>query len=464
MLVHTKGVDDEIESVYNDILKEFACIREGHPFVVSEHSEEKIIDWLDDNDPEEQQFGFINNKYSLTDLLRFIGDVEESWAFQTRSTRHILHHYHDDITRFADESGIEADELIKWLIGKEIGRIKDELSAQDKADLAWDRGDGFNFICTGRVFISVIQKKAEDPEQELMNKLCESLYQMNASPMQLLMAKMRHELDEKGIEQASGIVTNQYAQAGWLYNLLQYSSSDPFEHDKAIDLHWEQISRSTKNDLRQFSMKLVKALKPEDNDSSRKAVEKFFKNSFGDEDLIWGHLNAYRCSMPVSSSNLTTGTILDIDGEYWVCLSPACDLVPGQKSSWSDRIGKENLAFKAVLLSSEELKTANKGAHKGKHIFLEEGDKVIALSFAAGENPKWDTFYARSKGKLSEDKTLELIYLRRQYQSDTNLCLQQTKAKVVAELRYEYALNLLQRLGNSQTRVGLDFKSKEVFS
>ena len=31
------------------------------------------------------------------------------------------------------------------------------------------------------------------------------------------------------------------------------------------------------------------------------------------------------------------------------------------------------------------------------------------------------------------------------------------EAKIVAELRYEYALNLLGRLGVSKSRVGLDF-------
>jgi hypothetical protein len=37
------------------------------------------------------------------------------------------------------------------------------------------------------------------------------------------------------------------------------------------------------------------------------------------------------------------------------------------------------------------------------------------------------------------------------------LVMRKYQAQVVAQLRYEYALNLMQRLGTSMTRVGLDF-------
>ncbi|WP_205930622.1 hypothetical protein, partial [Pseudomonas viridiflava] len=40
---------------------------------------------------------------------------------------------------------------------------------------------------------------------------------------------------------------------------------------------------------------------------------------------------------------------------------------------------------------------------------------------------------------------------------DTGLTFNEQKCEVVAQLRYEYALNLLQKLGGHLSRVGLDF-------
>lgn len=463
VLVHTKGVSNDIETVYDEILKEFVCIGEGHPFCVSDQQEDDIETWLDDNDLDRERFGFIDNQYDLKQILRFLEVVNEASATQTRSSKHLLHRVHDDIKALSDESGVQAETIVRWLVGEQIKRAKKDLAAQDQPDLVWDWDyeNGVNFIATGRVFISVMQKKVD--EQELIDRLCQSLYKLDASPMHLLMAKIRHEMDERGFEQANNIMANQYAQAGWLYNLLKKSHENPLEHDKAIDLHWEQIAVASKGRLRAFSEKLVQSLQAEDKGQPKEAVKRFFNCNSQDTDVILGHLNAFSCSMPVSTRHLTTGTILEIDGDYWICLSPACDLVPGQKNSWKDRIGEDNIAFKAVQLKKEKLKTANNHAHKNEHIFFSLNEEVKAFCFAEG-SPIWDTFYAKNKGLLSDDHVVELVFLREQQKSySSNLSLQLSKARVVAELRYEYALNLLQRLGANQTRVGLDFTKKEGF-
>ena len=50
------------------------------------------------------------------------------------------------------------------------------------------------------------------------------------------------------------------------------------------------------------------------------------------------------------------------------------------------------------------------------------------------------------------------ISLRRIDSQQEQLVVLETSAQVVAHLRYEYALNLLQRLAVSLSRVGLDFQ------
>jgi hypothetical protein len=284
------------------------------------------------------------------------------------------------------------------------------------------------------------------------------------------MAKMRYEIDERGLEQANSIISNRYAQAGWLYTLLKSSLDSPIEHDKAIDLHWEQLVRASKNELREFSKKLVRAAGISSDDDYRKFVKRFFSECINDADSALKELNAFSCSIPVVNQHLTTGSIFSIKGEVWVCLSPACDLVPGQRAKqWEDRVGESYLVFKAVKLRKEKkISTANADANKNGHIYLSRDGKVDAYYLARdGENPLWDTFYANNQGRFSENNTLSLTCLREPKpcevtgnQNIARLELTEIEVTVFAELRYEYALNFLQRLGANQTRVGLGFTDK----
>jgi hypothetical protein len=296
------------------------------------------------------------------------------------------------------------------------------------------------------------------------------------------MAKIRHEIDERGLEQAQSILLNRPAQAGWLFSLLS-NEQDTLAHDKAIDLHWEQLGRASKSTLREFSARLVSALLTEDRSD---IVKRFFGDCIENVDLSCGHLNAFTCSMPVIGKHLNTGTVFSIDDELWVCLTPACDLVPGQKiGQWKTRIGGHYLPFKAVRLYKANLSEANEGAYGNEYIYLNFGVLSEPQAFAFTKkvdatrraNPEWDTFYATNQGRFTGDNMIGLALVRETEVSETEvretevsetevsetevtLRIKKVEAKVIAELRYEYALNLLQRFGANQTRVGLDFIEK----
>ncbi len=70
----------------------------------------------------------------------------------------------------------------------------------------------------------------------------------------------------------------------------------------------------------------------------------------------------------------------------------------------------------------------------------------------------WDTFFANDQGRFSDSNEIGLACVR---EFEESLQLVSLDTEIVAELRYEYALNLLQRLGANQTRVGLDFVQKD---
>jgi len=468
VLVHTNGVDADIKNVFEEILNDFYTV-DHDIFSTLSDKEQDIETWCDEN-VESYRWLDRKNTYSVIDIVEFIcfGKLKKY-----KLPENIFNSFSDEIAEISKKLPSVKD------IGFSIGdlilyRLREAIADNDMSlgsirdDLAWKwKDDSLNYISTGKVFISVVRKTSGDPEEQLYTALRESLNHFNASPMHLLMAKIRHEIDERGLEQAQSILLNRSAQAGWLYSLLS-NEQDSLAHDKAIDLHWEQLGRASKSSLREFSARLVSALLTEDKND---VVKRFFEDCIENVDLSCGHLNAFTCSMPVISQHLNTGTVFSIDDELWVCLTPACDLVPGQKiGQWKTRIGSDYLPFKAVKLYKAKLNEANEGAYGSEYIYLSSSalSEPKAFSFTKKvdstrrANPEWDTFYASKQGVFSEDNTIGLALVRETEINETEatLSIKNVEAKVVAELRYEYALNLLQRFGTNQTRVGLDFIEK----
>jgi hypothetical protein len=187
-----------------------------------------------------------------------------------------------------------------------------------------------------------------------------------------------------------------------------------------------------------------------------------------------------------------------MNNKYWLCLTPICDLVPGQKaadykngqeldetsgympltlvqlydakSAW---IQTRDSMVKALgveeanlpkLSKAEELEQILSYATRNNLMFVKldsESNDISYLSFTVGidgkANPKAVDYLAGNNGIFDKaEKTLELYYTS-VVDGGNEPVIEKSEAKVVAELRYEYALNLLGRLGFAKARVGLDF-------
>ena len=159
--------------------------------------------------------------------------------------------------------------------------------------------------------------------------------------------------------------------------------------------------------------------------------------------------------------HLTTGHVFSIsDDEYWLCLSPACDMVPSQISSWSsDAFGKQRLPFIAIKLQAISCATLLRNIHSNRFVALQFGEKMRCFCFNEpsrdGSAPHWQVLYAENQGQFNGDDLR--FFVSQIVKGRTRLVCRRHKAIVVSQLRYEYALNLIQKLGISLTRIGLDF-------
>ncbi|UMO89139.1 response regulator receiver domain [Pectobacterium sp. PL64] len=456
ILVHTKGYAGDIKNVFVEILSNLVVIDADNPFIPSEDTNTRMNDWLDENN-DGMAYPWVGGSIDFLSILRAYTSHNSEALTDIHNEQHVMYGFLSQINEISTEAGIEVNELLKW---KFYDLLKDAVKFEKQvgSDLVWEWDDESNFISTGKTFISVIRKSSDDPAEELVGSLHAALVKRNASPMHLLMAKMRYELDERGIEQACNIINNRPAQAGWLFNLLEQADNDS-AHDKAINLHWEQLATASRLELRDFSKRLIKAASCTTSLENRDFVKGFFSECMADKDKTLGLLNAYSCSMSVNNNHLRTGTILKIGDDKWVCVTPACDMVPGQRvNQWQSRIGDTYLAFKAVKLEAVAIKEANKNANRNDYLFLNENNTPLAYSLGK-DNIVWDTFFATEQGYYKEGQSI-ILYAAREEEKENikTLVMKDVNAVAIAELRYEYALNILHKFGASQTRVGLDFQ------
>lgn len=456
ILVHTKGYAGDIKNVFVEILSSLIVLDADSALIPLEETNVRMDYWLDENN-EGADYSWIDASIDFLSILRDYTSKKDEEFVDLGNEQHVMYGFLSQINDISKETGIVVDELIKWKYHDLLKKIV-RFDRNARSDLVWGWGDDSNFISTGKTFISVIRKSSDDPAEKLIDSLQEALVKRNASPMHLLMAKMRYELDENGIEQACNIINNRPAQAGWLFNLMAQAGNDS-AHDKAINLHWEQLATASRLTLRDFSKRIIRAAGCESPSQNRAFVEGFFSECMADKDTTLGLLNAYSCSMNVNNNHLRTGTILKIGDDKWVCVTPACDMVPGQRvKQWQSRIGDTYLAFKAVKLESVAIREANKNANRNDFIFLNENNNPVAYSLGK-DNIVWDTFFATEQGYYKDGQLITLYAAREEVKDNSKtLIMKDVDAIAIAELRYEYALNILHKFGASQTRVGLDFQ------
>lgn len=347
--------------------------------------------------------------------------------------------------------------------------LKSKLAEENLGRISWDLGgqSEVNWIRTDRLFVTVVSK-TEEPST-LPDKLLSALTRWNPEPHRLLMSKMRAELDERGVLAEGTVLDNHHLQVGWLQ---EYLTENIYERQwkvhSTINRHWEGLGDSIRGGVTEFAERLASYLHQE---GGLAIIDKWYPSSITSE--VKSYLNSYVSSkVGVEGAYLTTGHVIKLAGNvrescFWLCLSPACDLVPGQKSSgWSKRLG-EHTPFMAVELFPVKADDALKSAFAGNHLFLKIDNGLRCFSFTppfsskddpAGEktsNPKWEQMFVGDQGRFEAGTTH--ITIARAMGRDGILSFHNCAAQVVAHLRYEYALNLLGRLGANLSRVGLDF-------
>ncbi|MFM0019945.1 response regulator receiver domain [Paraburkholderia azotifigens] len=455
VIVYTKGENGSIQTVFRQIA---IGLTHADPTLLLEEKPQRMVDdviaelELEDPDIVDRLLDLVSNQAYL--LVRQTGNARalSQLADWTAISQLLGQH--------AAASTINDALWSRWLIEKKQERIVGQFSPVDLGKLAMSEwNNDFNWLRTDRLFVTVVSKTHHP--HELPVKLLTAIRDWCPSPHQLLMAKMRAQMDERGVLAESGVLRDRLLQAGWMQELFDGAEADKKQTLKnTVDRHWEALGDNLRADIDLFAGELAKHL---DELGRDQVFEKFVRIDWDENEAsILKRMNSYaNLKSTFEHSHLMTGHLLKFaNGELWACLSPACDLMPGQKQGgWFGRLG-DHMPFMAVLLHKVRDEVALPSANQNIFIFRAGGGDEGCYSFCPGgkiqSNPHWEQMFAANNGRFSD--STGTISVGRLAQGPNGMEFQNGTAQVIGQLRYEYALNLLQRLGTNFSRVGLDFR------
>jgi hypothetical protein len=364
---------------------------------------------------------------------------------------------------------VDTSHLFLWLLDQYHSELQRQM-ADKGGKVTREFSEAVNWIRTERIFVTVVSKR-HNP-RELEDKLLAALVASRPTPYQLLLSRMRAEVDERGGVAEAEIVNDEYTQAGWLSELFKV---DSFNQKRllasTVSRNWESLADRLSSNIEAFTSRLTRNVVQR---GEKDVLKEYFPSSVrGAKEKSTSHANCFISTKPLDHSHLTTGHVYRIStvgeggaasGEYWVCLSPACDLIPGQRTKgWYGRLGNA-MPFLAVQLHVVSLKTALDRATDNVSLFIHTGKDVETFSFCPGGNPHaspyWEQMFAADLGKFAPHSP-NTFEVQRIAEVEGTLRLASRTATIVAQLRYEYALNLLQRLADALSKIGLSFRGKD---
>ena len=449
VVVHT---GESLDKAYRDIILGLLGPLETN---LSDEERETVDQLIADReDAEEEILGALHQAVTINQYLharlhpdtylRTMGKKEQPYAV---------------FSGLADEAGWDNDSrklVLRRLLADAETQVRALLNDSSAAGLKWSKSS-VKWVKAESVFIAFSNKSDHD---DLFAELQTALEAWNPAPSRLFMAKLRAEMDEYGVVAQTEALERQHALAHWYARLLRSKGDERrWLIAESVGRHSDQLLNTILRRVETFASGLIDAeAKAAGEDIDARCQQHFSVDLSKKQSKKRAERehNAFVSSKAPEGWHLTTGHVFTVDGDYWICLSPACDLVPGQGATRNADFGGR-LPFMAVKLHP----VAADGDHdvnSNLYLFLTLEGEVKKFCFnSQGKDataPIWRTFYAERRGLLDKDFNFQLSVVAA---GSRRLVATVHRSQVIAQLRYEYALNLLQKLGVSMTRIGLDF-------
>jgi hypothetical protein len=410
----------------------------------------------------------IQHSKDQTEVDAFLSDYEAELAEVPYESRKNIFH-------FAAQKSID------------IFKGQNEFTGEFRA-LVSDHSSRFVWIKTNRLFIAVVSKQNVEPAS-IKDALLHAIEDWNPTCHRLLLSKIKHELDDNGQSFEDELLSCGYTNAGWLQQFAHNQDGSQLTVSRLMDGLIQSLKQS--DVLNSYSSDLKSYIHQNGLDQVVGRESRGFDDIHTEQGKINinKRLNAYIGTKRVEGMHLMTGHVIKwekagVEPELLLCLTPACDLVPDRID---DRGWKTDIAPYLPVITirlhktpKEKEKNALKEITKNPTIVLQvNGNTEVYSAAKSGKSVFHEQVFAKDQGSIFETEGLRFVHIHRtvlevqkaldgEQKADSqpegvgianpqNLLNISQKCEVVAQLRYEYALNLLQRLGQDLTRIGLDF-------
>ena len=371
-----------------------------------------------------------------------------------------------DITDQVNWNENQCKTVLLYLLKEVENKHKESMYRGTKhlGELTWvsdTSGGKKRWIKSDSVFV-VFSKKSN--EGDLFSELEEALIQWGPRPSRMIQTRIRAEMDEHGIAVQGRALSNYHAQAYWYHQLLSTKDAESRRWRVAenVSRHADQLMQSIIPHVEEFTEQLIEAeLKSNTPDQICKQRYQVDLNDRQQKNRAALEHNAYVSTMEPTGWHLTIGHIFLMSDELWLSLSAACDMQP-RIPSWRQEVTGNRMQFIGIKLCKVENEFP-KEVTSNRHIFLQRENGVEIYCFnqeKSNSPPHWHVLFAENRGLFSStDFQFKVSRIR---PGKTKLIFDRHNAQVVGQLRYEYALNLLQKLGTTLTRVGLEFVDGKI--
>lgn len=430
-----------------------------------------LDDVLDDLELSEQfDRNLLGDMFSITEylILRSNSDLRVVYAEYMQGKGPFSR-----LSNWGTDLGLKGTFLRNFLIWAvrefEKGRLS---SFSDTAfeGLSWKSSADCKWMRASRGFITFVKKGPED----LLAELQKALEDWKPTPSRLLSAKYRHSLSSVGVEAEDRSLSNAHVFAQFYDDMLEPARegiseahavlSREFKLKQHVARQSESLAFVIEDELVSFGEKIIQA------DSKGEAG---FASHYGinlsdtkTKRAAVDHYNSYVSTLPPKpgSDQLDSGHIFKVGNDWWVCATPACDLQPGQNSiAFVGTSGdlRPFTALQLVKMAQNELDNDHINSGSCCFIFDDLTQKVVCLGLRslldekkpATQKVTWRTFLAKNQGLIIECQ-FDILQIKLNGES---LETSSFEARVFGKLRYEYALNYIQRVGSSVSRIGLGY-------
>lgn len=365
-----------------------------------------------------------------------------------------------------DRSGLSVAQrrrLLEHLCYEYQKVVEPKLSSEPIAGLSYASiASGVKWIKADNFFIAFAHKRDDD---NLLKVAEEALVSWRPHPARMILSKLRTEIEENGVTVQDAVLSAKSASALWYKEALSAEAEErAVKIEELTKRQSEMLFSRVLPNVKHYAQQLLISddLDMDANDKSAiDACKLHFGIDLQDSETkkkAADEHNILISSKPPEGWHLQTGHVLQIEEQYWICLSPSCDLVPRSESDREATYGKEVMPFLAVKLQDAPDNTRGKVLDgRFVHMMIDGEPRRFAINKAKDHASRklWHTLFAQKLGKFDTSKMeLSVSHLSG---GENGLEVKTTTARVVGHLRYEYALSLAQQLAQFVSRIGLDF-------